>query len=271
MNEHTQRAVSMEPWDLFERRLAAYVSTMIDPWDQLQLYVPRVNDPEPWVIDIAPHGDGVIKIDYTWDEVYTTPDDPAGALHQLRTVLEGGRFRAPDPQLLTVTAKGAAAAGLGILGLAVRGTVPATDDGDDVTALFTKTREQALGALLAHLRSAYDEDLELDEDDDIPLLINGVRLWAGVTPGKPAIILFTRVVDNAHSRRQACVDVNVLNRKELWSRWVVRDHSVWQQLTMPATIFQPEVFDDLLRLFVSDYRSTQVDLADRLGGQPASG
>lgn len=260
---------SMGPWELFERRLAAFVSTMLDPWDKLQIYVPMSGDAEPWVIDIAPVRD-VIQIDYRWDEVYTTAGDPADAVHQLRTVLEGGRFRTPHPQLLTVAAKGTAAAGVGILGLGVRDSVPAVD-GDDVPALITRTREQVLGALVAHVRSAYDEEVELDEDDDLPLLVNGVRLWAGVSHGKPAIMLFTRVVDDVHSRRQASVDVNVLNRKELWSRWVVRDHSVWQHLTIPSQLFQSELFDEMLTLFVADYRSTQLDLADRLGGQPASG
>lgn len=84
-------------------------------------------------------------------------------------------------------------------------------------------------------------------------------------------MLFTRIVDDVRSRRQACVDVNGLNRSNLWSRWVCREHSVWQQLTIPSTLFQPDVFDEMLRIFVADYRSTQLDLADRLGGQPASG
>lgn len=270
VKESANAGLSMGPWELFERRLAAYVSTMLDPCDKLEIYVPTAGDTDPWVIDIAPARDGVIKIDYKWDEVYTTPDDPADALHRMRTVLEGGRFNTPHPQLLTVAAKGSAAAGVGILGLGVRGSVPDLD-GNDVPVLFTSTREQVLGALLSHLQNAYDEDIELDEDDDLPLMINGVRLWAGVTHAKPAIMLFTRIVDDVRSRRQAGVDVNGLNRANLWSRWVVRDHCVWQQLTIPSQIFQPELFDEMLRLFVADYRANHLDLADRLGGQPATG
>ncbi|MGN6413274.1 T3SS (YopN, CesT) and YbjN peptide-binding chaperone 1 [Flexivirga sp.] len=244
---------------------------MFDADDSLQLYIPRFAEVDPWVIDIhtVPE-DQVIRIDYTWDEVYLRADDPADTIHRMRTVLEGGRFRISHPQLLTVSADGPAAAGVGILGLGVRGTVPSLDD-EAVPSLVTSNRDQLLGALLAHARTAFDDEIELDEDEDLPLFINGVRLWAGVPTSKPSIMLFTRVVDNVHSRRQACVDVNVLNRSNLWSRWVVRDHSVWQHLSIPSFIFQPDVFDEMLQLFTSDYRSTQLDLADRLGGQPASG
>lgn len=244
---------------------------MFDADDSLQLYIPRFAEVDPWVIDIhtVPE-DQVIRIDYTWDEVYLRADDPADTIHRMRTVLEGGRFRISHPQLLTVSADGPAAAGVGILGLGVRGTVPSLDD-EAVPSLVTSNRDQLLGALLAHARTAFDDEIELDEDEDLPLFINGVRLWAGVPTSKPSIMLFTRVVDNVHSRRQACVDVNVLNRSNLWSRWVVRGHSVWQHLSIPSFIFQPDVFDEMLQLFTSDYRSTQLDLADRLGGQPASG
>lgn len=261
----------MGPWELFERRLAAYISTMFDMRDDLKIYVPMAGDTDPWVIDIhtVPDTD-TVEIDYQWDEVYMRRGDPADALHQMRTVVEGGRFRIPHPQLLTVSAEGPAAVGVGVLDLAVRGSVPDVD-GSATPMLATSTREQVLGVLLSHVRSEYDDEAELDEDDDIPLMINGVRLWVSVTGSKPAIMLFTRIVDNVSSRRQACVDINGLNRSSLWSRWVCRDHAVWQHLTIPSSIFQPEVFDEMLKHFVADYLSNRVDLADRLGGQPASG
>lgn len=259
------------PWELFETRLAAYLSTMFDPHDDLKIYVPTTADTDPWIIDVQTVPDrDVIRVDYRFDEIFTRRDDPAETTHRLRCVVERERFRIPHPQLLTVSAEGPAAAGVGILGLGVRGEV--TDlDGPAGPALFTRTREQVLGALLAHVRSEYDDEAELDDDDDLPLLINGVRLWAGVSHAKPAIMLFTRVVDDVSSRRQAGVDVNGLNRSNLWSRWVVRDHAVWQHLTIPSQIFQPELFDEMLQLFVTDYLANHLDLADRLGGQPASG
>jgi hypothetical protein len=262
---------SMGPWELFERRLAAYLSTMFDPRDQLKIYVPTAADTDPWQIDIQKVADSdVVRVDYQWDEVFSRRDDPAETTHRLRCVVERERFRVPHPQLLTVSAEGPAAAGVGILGLGVRGSAPDLD-GSAVPALFTSTKEQVLGALLAHVRSEYDEEAELDEDDDLPLMVNGVRLWVGVTEAKPAIMFFTRVVDDVRSRRQAGVDVNGLNRSNLWSRWVVRDHAVWQHLTIPSLIFQPELFDEMLALFVADYRANHLDLADRLGGQPATG
>lgn len=82
---------------------------------------------------------------------------------------------------------------------------------------------------------------------------------------------FARTVDNVHSRQQTCVDLNVLNRSKLWSRWVCRGHAVWQHLTVPSLVFQPQLFDEMLHLFTSDYVSTSLDLADRLGGQSAAG
>lgn len=268
VKDSAAEASPMGPWELFERRLAAYLMTMFDERDELHLHIPTAD--EAWVIDIQTVDDDVIRVDYQWDEVFTRREDPAEAVHRLRCVVERERFHIPHPQLLTVSADGPAAAGVGILGLGVRGSVPAVGGGAG-TALFTSNREQVLGALLAHVRSDYDDDAELDEDDDLPLLVNGVRLWVGVTHGKPAIMLFTRVVDDVRSRRQAGVDVNSLNRSNLWSRWVVRDRSVWQHLTIPALIFQPELFDEMLSIFVADCRANQLDLADRLGGQPASG
>lgn len=149
--ESTSQTSSMGPWDLFERRTAAYLTTMFDPNDSLQIYVPTTANADPWQIDIQKVADrDVIRIDYRWDEVFVRRDDPNETTHRLRCVIERERFRLPHPQLLTVSADGPAAAGIGILGLGVRGSVP-TLDGSAVPTLSTATQEQVLGALLTHV------------------------------------------------------------------------------------------------------------------------
>lgn len=254
-----------DPWDLLEVRAAAYFSTMSDPRDRdrLTLLVPQVGDPVE-VLVFAVNGGTELFLEHEGITMHRHFGETEHLANYLVRALRG-RYQLAHPELTTYRAEGPAAAGAGILRLASAETAGA----EGASAGATVSRDVVLSQVLSHLRHRVGPELELDEDEDIPVMVNGVGLWVRVHGGKqgPSIILMTRVVDEIWSRRQTGVELNVLNRDHAWSRWVRIGRSVWQTAQIPARPFVPQVLDDVLTTFAKDHITTQNDLADRLGGK----
>lgn len=271
MSEQSREAtVGLDPWRLFETRLAAYLSTMIDPSDEdfLTLTVPGGDTSRGGVIEVFPL-DGATAIRANMAGDYTTRDI-ADTADLARAVRECVWFRhaLPHPDLLTVSARGPAARGVAILGLADDAEVRsgATPDTGVLEVLFPADHEELLGLVLAHLRQRYDKDLDLDGDGDIPVVVDGVGLWVRVWEGGPVLQVFTTAISDVHSRRQTDAELNVLNRDHSWTRWVRRGRAVCLQMSIPGYPFAPVMIDEMLRIFAHDHNVTRYNLVDRLGG-----
>jgi len=260
---------TLRPWDVFERHVAAYLSTMFAPeeTDSLTLHGPDPAGGEPWVIRIrtVDAGQG-IRVSYPWDDTGGHIDGSQDLAWRLRAVLED-RLRVAHPQLITVEAAGPASRGVGMLALQLHGEDPA-----DVVAPEEKDKsrhEHLLDALLRHTQTTLDPSTELDDDGDIPLLVDGVRLWVKVHEGEPATELFTPVVDEVSSPKRAALELAVVNRRYAWSRWTYSRGTVWQRLFISPTSLSLALFDEMLEAFVLNHHDVTDDLVDRLEGTAA--
>lgn len=260
-------------WRLFEARLGAYLSTMIDPRDEdrLTLYLPNVhNDGQTYALTICSQQSGsALEIQYGFDEVYCDPDDLGDMPWRIGDTIRA-RFDLRHPQLISVSASGPAAIGLPILGLAdhdliereTHETALALKEGEPL--VYPEDQDTLVWLLLSHLREKYDPEIELDADGDIRLERDGATAWVQISDIAPVISLIAGVVANVRSRRQADIELNVLNRVNPWCRWSRHRRDVWQRATIPVSPFNPQIFDELVDDFFARYAENAPDLADRL-------
>lgn len=248
-----------DPWQVFEVRLAAYLSTMLDASDRLELHVPSADDASARVV-------------LTAEDAARAADVATRTAVQLR---DGHQL--PHPSLLTASAQGPAAAGVGVLGLADAESVGADRVVEDAPPrlehVVVQDAEVLRELVLEHLRTR-DPEARLDDDGDIRFTYRGLAPTHGEIGGYlripdhepvPVIGLFSVLMHSVTSTN-ADVELNVLNRKYRWSRWVRYGQHVVQELSVPAVPFDPTLLDALTDVFFADLVHVCVDLADRVGG-----
>ena len=84
---------------------------------------------------------------------------------------------------------------------------------------------------------------------------------------QPVIEIIARVACGGRSRRTASVELGLLNRDEMWSRWILRDRDVWQVLRIPALPYVPTHLEAMVGCFLMAMGEQRDDLALRLGAQ----
>ncbi|MDO8108334.1 hypothetical protein Q6348_14140 [Isoptericola sp. b441] len=126
-------------------------------------------------------------------------------------------------------------------------------------------------ARLVHdvVREQTGTDPTIDDDGDIALTHLSQPVWVRARHDQPAVEIFARIAHDVYSRRQAAVEIGLLNRDRTWVRWVLRDRAVWQQLTLPGAPFAPAVLTAMLTVFMETMDETRDDLALRLGATVA--
>lgn len=244
-------------WRAFEHRLSTFVHTMKVEGESLVLEVGREGGLH-----------GLPTIGFTMGEVLTTAIggdhyDERGcgrnppvhrAIMLLRNIAE-----IPHPHLLTHRATGPCAAWSGVLGLAwTKGADTSYAHASGRDALLDLV-EETIGTHIAVGR---------DEDDDFFIDHAGQRVWIRVL-GETAVEISTRVAHGAHSRRQAAVEVSILNRSSQWIWWQILGRDIFQTATIDASPFAPKHLSSTLAHFLHTMTSTRDDLALRVGGQVA--
>jgi hypothetical protein len=136
-------------------------------------------------------------------------------------------------------------------------------------ALEPGDREELVGFVGQLLREKFEQEPDVDDDGDFVLWHMGQPVWVKVREEQPAIEIFARVAHDVHSRRAAAVEIGLLNRDSLWSRWVLRDRTVWQVVHLPAMPFVPVHVDGMLDLFFAAMSETRDDLALRVRAKAA--
>lgn len=118
------------------------------------------------------------------------------------------------------------------------------------------------------LREKFGEVM-VDDDEDFVLRHLDQPVFVRVLPDQPAVQIFTRLVHGVRSRRGAAVEIGLLNRDDVWMKWILRDHSVWQSAMVPAMPFAETHLEVMLDLFWHSMERTRDDLALRTGGEVA--
>lgn len=184
-------------------------------------------------------------------------------------------FGVAHPHLLTYRAWGPAAEGAAVLGLCASDEVPHAEPAVQAApspmplAVEPADRAELLVLVGRVLREKYEGEPTLDEDDDFVLHHMGQPLWIHVYGDQPAVQIMARVAHDVHSRRATAVEIGLLNRDNLWTRWTLRDRAVWQTLVLPGSPFVPTHLDAMLDLFLEALSSTRDDLAYRTGAKVA--
>jgi len=183
-------------------------------------------------------------------------------------------FRLPHPQLLTARADGAGAAHLAeCLGLEDAGVVREPEprgDGQSVGDELIAGDRDALRPMVARkIHEVFGEPADVDADGDLHFDLDGTHTVVILGEGGMAVEAVARVVQGVYSRRNTAVEVDLLNRRRMWSTWYMLDRDVFQRLLIPALPLAEENVAIMLRAFAVDLRRNRDELAYRVGGRVA--
>lgn len=201
--------------------------------------------------------------------------DDAGSIAWLvREVLEDF-FGIPHPTLMSARAWGPAAAGVEVLGIPASGDV-ATDVVDtdvappfDAGAMVPKDRDHLVELVRRFLTDFLGEAPAQDNDGDFVIPHDGAPVYLRVRHDQAVVDVFTRVVHDLRGRRQAAVEVAVLNRDHLISRFVLHDRAIYQVMNLPAMPFVPAHLQMCLPGYLELIDEVRDDLALRTSGRAA--
>lgn len=182
-------------------------------------------------------------------------------------------FGVPHPQLLTYVAEGIPEILCEQLELSSRADVPpepAEGSDEEIPTLYVvDDRDELVAAVTEVIGELLGAEPKIDEDGDIVLSLAGQVAWVRVLPKQPAVEIFARVAHGVASRRDALVEVGLLNRQSVWVRWELRDDDVWQRVVLPAWPFAADHLLNLLAVFERALRSTRDDLVLRTQAEAA--
>jgi hypothetical protein len=106
----------------------------------------------------------------------------------------------------------------------------------------------------------------IDDDDDYVIEEGDSRFYLTVINDRPIIAFRKTAVIWVKSRQAAVIEANYLNRDNTDIRWVLRGHTLSQELLFTTAPFVPSRFVHMLEHFAEQYRGTVSALRMRLGG-----
>ena len=202
------------------------------------------------------------------DMVARVGEDGAFTLADAIVRVARGDLLLPHPQLFTARATGPGAAAVAdALGLADAGAVEEAPSRGEDAALGGP---DALRPLVAGvIRNLTGQDPDVDSDGDLRFHVAGTTVFVIFRPDGAAIEVFAMVVRRVYSRRNTAVELDLLNRKGMWSTWYMTDREVFQRIRIPARPLSVENVDEILRAFSFELERNRDELAYRLGGVAA--
>lgn len=103
-------------------------------------------------------------------------------------------------------------------------------------------------------------EIATDDDGDIPIRTRKIPLWVRVLEDCPTVRIFSHVVVNVVSTRQARIEADILNRRHRQLKFMVQDRRVVAAIDLPMAPFVAQHLRDML-----DYADQALnDLADDL-------
>jgi hypothetical protein len=201
-------------------------------------------------------------------------DDAEGIAIRVREVFED-LFGIPHPTLMSARAWGPAAAGVSSLGIPASADV-ATDivDTDEVPpadsgVTVPRDRDHLLELVRRFLTDYLGEEPIQDDDSDFVIPRDGAPVYVRVRAEQPIVDVFTWVVHSVRSRRQAAVEVGLLNRDHLLAKFVLNDRAIYQLINVPAMPFVPAHLRLMLPGYLALVDEVRSDLALRTSGRIA--
>lgn len=192
----------------------------------------------------------------------------------VREVLEDV-FGIPHPTLMSAHAWGPAAVGVEVLGIPASSDV-ATDIVDtDVAPPFEESvieptsYDHLVELVRSFLTDYLDEEPVQDDDGDFVIPHDGVPVFVRARPDQAMIDVFARVVHNVRGRRQAAVELAVLNRDHALAKFVLNNRSIYLVINVPAMPFVPTHLRMCLPGFFDLVDGVRGDLALRTSGRAA--
>ena len=184
----------------------------------------------------------------------------------VRTARE--ELRLPHPQLFTARADGPGAAELAeCLGLEDAAAVPVPGSAADDTV---RGGPDALRPMVMDvIRETFGREATLDDDGDVYFQLAGATVFVLFRPDGGMIEVFTRVVRRVYSRRNTAVELDLLNRRGMWSTWYMSDRDVFQKIMLPARPLSRDNVREMVRVFATELQGQRDELAYRLGGLAA--
>jgi len=181
------------------------------------------------------------------------------------------RFGLPHPQLLTQHCFGPFTEAIDVaseLGL------PASQSVIDkavceMELIFPEDRAELHAAAGSVLRAQHGDQVVLDDDGDYRLPLDDHPVWVRVRHDLAMIEAFAVVVTDVRSRRQAAIELGLLNRDYPMIKWTMQDRHVIQTVALPGYPFVPAQLSVLLVLFANVLAQASGDLSLRTGGRVA--
>ncbi|HEY9566347.1 MAG TPA: hypothetical protein VIR30_21500 [Nocardioides sp.] len=204
-------------------------------------------------------------------------DDPA-TLARMACAALSGQFQVPFPEFLTVNGWGPAAQDIAAIGLIASREVPTDvvdlDDGPPIGpptewAQRSESREELIELVRESLGHLFEEVPPQDDDEDFVITHDGTPIYVRVSPGMPMVEILTRLAHDVRSRRQAALEVSVLNRTHPMVKFLLHDRSVLLVLSIPAMPFAHHHLAALLPDFISTRDEVIDDLVLRTQGRKA--
>lgn len=270
-NDHKQQEANECAWGMF--------------LDTLLCRIGDVQDGETLAL-IAPAGSGGVRdqlvihtdrdlglrwVTRSWfgrtaaEQVVARADAEDGTFTLAEAVVREARdgIGLPHPQLFTAHAHGAGAAHLAeCLGLADEGSV--SEPGGDTTRSADHT-----AMVLAEVRDLFDGDVRLDDDGDVVFTLHGTKAFILFRGPGTHLEIAAPVATGVYSRRTAAVELDLLNRKGMWSTWFMQDRNVWLRSQVFARPLVREHVRWALMTFAEDLGTHRDELAYRLGARVA--
>lgn len=202
---------------------------------------------------------------------------PLGHAHELAAAVIdalSGVFAVSHPSLLTAHAWGPAAAEVEALGLVLRGEEP-SDVADADTgsaqaqglAIIPKDHGHLVELTREWLGRHYDPPVVQDGDGDFVINTAFRPMYVRVRTDQPVVEFFTCVVSDIQGRRQAAVEISVLNQQHLFTKFVLVGHTVWMHQYIAASPFVQAHLSGMLPLFETTLDEARDDLALRTSGR----
>ncbi len=121
----------------------------------------------------------------------------------------------------------------------------------------------------AALQEFLGEEVEEDDDGDFPVSWGSALVYVRVLDDEPTVRIFGAVVHGVQRRRQAALEVHLLNRDVRGIKFVLEEDTVFAESEVPGMPFSSRQFGIVLGNTVRRLDRLDGDLALRVGGHTA--